>query len=189
MADEKYVVSSAEISAMEGLAKTHFLNPNGKRINNSLGDMVVSSDSGFTSSKSPRGTRPRSITSIITRTNASIFWMARRRLMSVRTPSRWALAISSATVRAAWPIRSRIRAAKLCAVSLSENSSRTMSGTIRVKGNGSTGTMVWRGPWSITAPSRNLSLAQRNSGSRRPALSGWVASVAVGLPSNRIVTV
>ena len=47
MADEKYVVSSAEISAMEGLAKTHFLNPNGKRINKSLGDMVGLTGFGF----------------------------------------------------------------------------------------------------------------------------------------------
>lgn len=47
MADEKYVVSSAEISAMEGLAKTHFLNPNGKRINKSLGDMVGLPGFGF----------------------------------------------------------------------------------------------------------------------------------------------
>ena len=33
-----YLIRKAEIEAMEGLAKTHFLNPNAKRINKSLGD-------------------------------------------------------------------------------------------------------------------------------------------------------
>ena len=33
-----YLVRKAEIVAMEGLAKTHFLNPNAQRINKSLGD-------------------------------------------------------------------------------------------------------------------------------------------------------
>lgn len=35
---ETYLLKAAEIDAMEGLAKTHFLNPNAKRVNKSLGD-------------------------------------------------------------------------------------------------------------------------------------------------------
>lgn len=41
MSDSKpdsYLITAAEISAMQGLAKTHFLNPNAQRINKSLGD-------------------------------------------------------------------------------------------------------------------------------------------------------
>jgi uncharacterized cupin superfamily protein len=38
MADETYVLTAEDIAAMEGLAKTHFLNENAKRINKSLGD-------------------------------------------------------------------------------------------------------------------------------------------------------
>ncbi len=38
MADAPYLLKAADIAAMVGLAKTHFLNPNAKRINKSLGD-------------------------------------------------------------------------------------------------------------------------------------------------------
>jgi uncharacterized cupin superfamily protein len=38
MADDTYLLSAADIAAMPGLAKTHFLNPHAKRINKSLGD-------------------------------------------------------------------------------------------------------------------------------------------------------
>jgi uncharacterized cupin superfamily protein len=38
MADDTYLLSAADIAAMPGLAKTHFLNPEAKRINKSLGD-------------------------------------------------------------------------------------------------------------------------------------------------------
>ncbi len=44
---DKYVVSAAEISAMPGLAKTHFLNDNAKRINKSLGDLTGLQAIGF----------------------------------------------------------------------------------------------------------------------------------------------
>lgn len=40
MDDECYIVTAAEIAAMEGLAKAHFLNPRAKRINKSLGDLT-----------------------------------------------------------------------------------------------------------------------------------------------------
>ena len=35
-----YLVTAEEIAAMEGLAKTHFQNPNAQRINKSLGDLT-----------------------------------------------------------------------------------------------------------------------------------------------------
>lgn len=35
---DTYLITAAQIAAMEGLAKTHFLNPNAQRINKSLGD-------------------------------------------------------------------------------------------------------------------------------------------------------
>ncbi|QXT38836.1 cupin domain-containing protein [Gymnodinialimonas ceratoperidinii] len=38
MTDETYLLKAEEIAAMEGLAKTHFLNQNATRINKSLGD-------------------------------------------------------------------------------------------------------------------------------------------------------
>lgn len=38
MEEIRYLLTSEEIAAMEGLAKTHFLNENAKRINKSLGD-------------------------------------------------------------------------------------------------------------------------------------------------------
>lgn len=40
MSDDIYLVPAAEIAAMEGLAKTHFLNPDAQRINKSLGDLA-----------------------------------------------------------------------------------------------------------------------------------------------------
>lgn len=38
MSDETYLLTAEDIAAMEGLAKTHFLNPNAQRTNKSLGD-------------------------------------------------------------------------------------------------------------------------------------------------------
>ncbi len=40
MTDDTYIVKAAQIAAMEGLAKTHFVNSNAKRINKSLGDLT-----------------------------------------------------------------------------------------------------------------------------------------------------
>ena len=45
--DPVYLVKAAEIAAMEGLAKTHFLNPNARRINKSLGDLTGLTGLGF----------------------------------------------------------------------------------------------------------------------------------------------
>ena len=42
-----YIVRSNEIEAMEGLAKTHYLNNNARRINKSLGDLVGLKNIGF----------------------------------------------------------------------------------------------------------------------------------------------
>ncbi|MFK7800658.1 MAG: cupin domain-containing protein [Anaerolineae bacterium] len=42
-----YIVRKTEIDGMEGLAKTHFLNENAKRVNKSLGDLVGLSGLGF----------------------------------------------------------------------------------------------------------------------------------------------
>ncbi|WP_019504854.1 cupin domain-containing protein [Pleurocapsa sp. PCC 7319] len=42
-----YIIRSNEIEAMEGLAKTHFLNENAKRTNKSLGDVVGLKNLGF----------------------------------------------------------------------------------------------------------------------------------------------
>lgn len=47
MADEKYIVSNAEIDAMDGLQKSHFLNANAQRNNKSLGDLVGLTGFGF----------------------------------------------------------------------------------------------------------------------------------------------
>ena len=44
---EKYVVKKSEIENMEGLAKQHFLNPNAKRVNKSLGDLTGLQNIGF----------------------------------------------------------------------------------------------------------------------------------------------
>ncbi|MBN2740339.1 MAG: cupin domain-containing protein [Rhodobacteraceae bacterium] len=38
MTQDRYLIRAEEIAAMEGLAKTHFLNENARRINKSLGD-------------------------------------------------------------------------------------------------------------------------------------------------------
>lgn len=38
MANDTYLLTAEDIAAMAGLAKTHFQNPNAKRINKSLGD-------------------------------------------------------------------------------------------------------------------------------------------------------
>ncbi len=46
MAD-KYLLTAAEIESMEGLSKTHFLNPNAQRINKSLGDHTGLTGLGF----------------------------------------------------------------------------------------------------------------------------------------------
>ena len=37
---DKYLVTRDEIDAYEGIGKTHFLNPNGQRLNKSLGDLT-----------------------------------------------------------------------------------------------------------------------------------------------------
>lgn len=42
-----YIVRADEITKMKGLAKTHFLNPNAKRINKSLGDLAGLNNLGF----------------------------------------------------------------------------------------------------------------------------------------------
>lgn len=47
MSDERYLVRAAEIAAMEGLEKTHFLNANAKRVNKSLGDLTGLTGLGF----------------------------------------------------------------------------------------------------------------------------------------------
>ncbi|MEO0362142.1 MAG: cupin, partial [Pseudomonadota bacterium] len=40
MAEDRYLVTREEIEAMEGLAKTHFLNADARRTNKSLGDLT-----------------------------------------------------------------------------------------------------------------------------------------------------
>ncbi len=47
MSDSKYLITSEEIEQMEGLDKVHFLNPNAKRVNKSLGDMAGITGFGF----------------------------------------------------------------------------------------------------------------------------------------------
>ncbi len=47
MSEEKYLVTSAEISEIEGLRKVHFLNSNAKRRNKSLGDLTGLTGFGF----------------------------------------------------------------------------------------------------------------------------------------------
>ena len=47
MSDERYLIPATEIAAMEGTAKTHFLNDNAKRVNKSLGDMTGLTGLGF----------------------------------------------------------------------------------------------------------------------------------------------
>ena len=47
MADETYLLSAADIAAMEPVAKVHFLNPAARRTNRSLGDATGLSDFGI----------------------------------------------------------------------------------------------------------------------------------------------
>jgi len=47
LAVETYLIAREDIDAMEGLNKTHFLNPNAKRINKSLGDASGLTGFGF----------------------------------------------------------------------------------------------------------------------------------------------
>jgi uncharacterized cupin superfamily protein len=47
MSDDKYILTRAEIDAMPGLNKTHFLNDNAKRVNKSLGDETGLTGLGF----------------------------------------------------------------------------------------------------------------------------------------------
>ncbi|MEM1298976.1 MAG: cupin domain-containing protein [Pseudomonadota bacterium] len=47
MSEDRYLVKADEIAAMEGLAKTHFQNPNAIRVNKSLGDLTGLTGMGF----------------------------------------------------------------------------------------------------------------------------------------------
>ena len=47
MSSETYLLKAADIDAMEGLYKTHFLNPKARRINKSLGDLTGLTGLGF----------------------------------------------------------------------------------------------------------------------------------------------
>ena len=47
MSDDRYILTRAEIDAMPGLSKTHFLNKNAKRVNKSLGDETGLTGLGF----------------------------------------------------------------------------------------------------------------------------------------------
>ena len=47
MSDDTYLIKAAEIDAMEGTDKVHFLNENAKRVNKSLGDMTGLTGLGF----------------------------------------------------------------------------------------------------------------------------------------------
>lgn len=47
MTDETYILRKEDIKVAQGLTKTHFLNPNAKRINKSLGDMTGLTGFGF----------------------------------------------------------------------------------------------------------------------------------------------
>ncbi len=44
---DRYIVTREEIEALEGLAKTHFLNENAQRVNKSLGDLTGLTGLGF----------------------------------------------------------------------------------------------------------------------------------------------
>lgn len=44
---DKYIISQTEIDQLKGTDKTHFLNPNAKRINKSLGDLTGLNGLGF----------------------------------------------------------------------------------------------------------------------------------------------
>ena len=47
MTQDTYIVSAKDIAQMPGLDKTHFLNPNAKRVNKSLGDLTGLTGLGF----------------------------------------------------------------------------------------------------------------------------------------------
>jgi Uncharacterized conserved protein, contains double-stranded beta-helix domain len=47
MSEDRYLIRANEIAAMEGLSKAHFLNPNARRINKSLGDATGLTGIGF----------------------------------------------------------------------------------------------------------------------------------------------
>ena len=47
MSQDVYLVTKADIAAMDGLRKTHFLNPRAKRLNKSLGDLTGITGFGF----------------------------------------------------------------------------------------------------------------------------------------------
>lgn len=47
MSNDTYLLRAGEIAAMEGLAKTHFLNANARRVNKSLGDLTGLTGFGF----------------------------------------------------------------------------------------------------------------------------------------------
>ncbi|MBT8458660.1 MAG: cupin domain-containing protein [Litoreibacter sp.] len=47
MRTDTYILTKDEIEAFEGTKKTHFLNPNAKRVNKSLGDMTGLTGFGF----------------------------------------------------------------------------------------------------------------------------------------------
>ncbi|MDU8945978.1 cupin domain-containing protein [Ovoidimarina sediminis] len=47
MTTETYILTKDEIEEFEGTKKTHFLNPNAKRVNKSLGDMTGLTGFGF----------------------------------------------------------------------------------------------------------------------------------------------
>lgn len=47
MSDERYLIKRQDIETMEGLRKSHFLNPNATRVNKSLGDMTGLTGMGF----------------------------------------------------------------------------------------------------------------------------------------------
>lgn len=47
MSEDRYLIRAGEIAAMEGLAKAHFLNPNARRVNKSLGDATGLTGLGF----------------------------------------------------------------------------------------------------------------------------------------------
>ncbi|WP_369600388.1 cupin domain-containing protein [Hahella sp. SMD15-11] len=44
---DRYLITKEEIEAFEGLDKTHFLNPNARRVNKSLGDLAGLTGIGF----------------------------------------------------------------------------------------------------------------------------------------------
>ena len=44
---EGYILRKNEIEELEGLKKTHFLNPNARRLNKSLGDLTGLTGLGF----------------------------------------------------------------------------------------------------------------------------------------------